>query len=102
VSASLVAEMADQVEELIGSGRVWTLRVEDGHTPEQRALLIDTHGKVLDELRRRGHHDIRGTVTRIREVRRTRTGCRSRPGSTSRSATRQPATKPDRYTINRG
>jgi hypothetical protein len=67
MSASLVVELADQVEELTGSGRVWTLRIEEGETPEHRALLIDTHGKVLDELRRRGHDDIRGTVTRIRE-----------------------------------
>jgi hypothetical protein len=64
-SAALVTELADQVEDLMGSGGVFSIRMSEGDTGEQRARLIDTYGEVLDELRERGHHDVRGTITRI-------------------------------------
>jgi hypothetical protein len=45
--------------------RAWSLRVDPGEPPDQRRLLIDTHTNVLAELKRRGHDDIRATVTGI-------------------------------------
>ena len=66
-TTDLIDELADQVEHLIGSGRVLTLRIEPGDTFEQRQAVIDAHGEVLDELRRRGYYDVRATITRIGE-----------------------------------
>ena len=63
----LITEMADYIESLNGSGRVFTLRIAPGDSPSQRMLLIDRHAAVLGELRRRGHDDVRATVTRISE-----------------------------------
>jgi hypothetical protein len=61
-SAALIDELADNVEALTDTGRVFSLRLEPGDTAEQRATLIDAYSEVVQELRRRGHHDIRGTV----------------------------------------
>jgi hypothetical protein len=64
-SAALIAEMADTVENLVGTGGVFSIRMSEGDTGEQRARLIDTYSSVLDELRERGHHDVRGTICRV-------------------------------------
>jgi hypothetical protein len=64
-STALIAEMADTVEELTGSGGVFSIRMSEGDSGEQRARLIDTYSAVLAELRQRGHDDVRGTITRI-------------------------------------
>lgn len=61
--SDLVNDLADQVVELRDSGQVFSLTVEDGDTPERRQAVIDCHGAVLDELRRRGYQ-VRATVTR--------------------------------------
>jgi hypothetical protein len=66
-SPTLIDELADHVEALIDSGGVFNLRLEPGEAPDKRALIIDIHAEVLKELRRRGYHDIRATVTRIKE-----------------------------------
>jgi hypothetical protein len=66
-SRDLIDEMADQVEAQIGTHEVWALRIDPGEPLDKRALMIDTHHYVLDELRRRGYHDIRGTVQTIGE-----------------------------------
>lgn len=65
-SAALIEELADTVEALIDSGRAFSLRLEPGDSPEQRAGLIDAYGAVLKELRRRGYDNVRGTVEHIR------------------------------------
>ena len=65
---------------------MFSLRIEPGESPEQRALLIDTHGEVLKELKRRGRYDIRATVTSIEEGEPDgRTASHFPPGSTSQS-----------------
>jgi hypothetical protein len=64
-SAALIAEMADTVEELTGSGGVFSIRMQEGDTGEQRARLIDTYSEVLAELRQRGHDNVRGTICRV-------------------------------------
>ncbi len=66
-TTDLIDELADQVEALMDSGRVFSLRIDPGEAPDKRTLLIDTHAEVLNELKRRGYHDVRATVTRIGE-----------------------------------
>ena len=63
MSADLVREHADLVEQLNGTGRVYSVTWRAGDTPERRAWLIDHHAAVIEELRRRGR-DPRGTVLR--------------------------------------
>ena len=49
-----VAEHADLVEELHGTGEVFALTWHAGDAPKQRAWLLDHHGAIVNELRRRG------------------------------------------------
>jgi hypothetical protein len=58
-----VAEHADLVEQLDGTGQVFALTWHAGHTADQRAWLIDHHGAIIEELRRRGDKP-QGTVVR--------------------------------------
>lgn len=55
MSAELVREHADLVEQLDGTGNVFSLTWHAGDKPEHRAWLIDHHAAVQTELRRRGH-----------------------------------------------
>jgi hypothetical protein len=50
-----VAEHADLVEQLNGTGQVYSVTWHAGDTAEQRAWLIDHHAAVQAELKRRGH-----------------------------------------------
>jgi hypothetical protein len=61
-----VAEHADLVEQLDGTGQVFSLTWHAGDTPEQRVWLIDHHAAVQAELRRRGH-EVQATVVRDEE-----------------------------------
>jgi hypothetical protein len=65
-SPNTVAEHADLVEQLHGTGQVFALTWHAGFTAEQRTWLIDHHGAIIEELRRRGHSP-RGTVVRDEE-----------------------------------
>jgi hypothetical protein len=67
MSTDLITELADQVEDLIGTGNMFSLRIDPGEPADTRALIIDTHGAVLDELRRRGREDVHGTIEHIRD-----------------------------------
>ncbi len=58
-----VNEHADFVEQLDGTGQVFSLTWHAGDSGEQRAWLIDHHGAVQAELNRRGH-DVQATVVR--------------------------------------
>jgi hypothetical protein len=58
-----VTEHADLVEQLHGTGEVFSLTWRVGDTAEQRTWLIDHHAAVQAELRRRGH-DVQATVVR--------------------------------------
>lgn len=49
-----VAENADLVERLDGTGEVFSLTWRAGDAPEERTWLIDHHGAILQVLRRRG------------------------------------------------
>jgi hypothetical protein len=54
-SSDCIQSLADQVEDLADNGSgVWSLRIDDLE-PEERRLLLDTHGRVLGVLRGRGH-----------------------------------------------
>lgn len=55
MSANVINQHADQVEELHGTGQIYSLTWHAGDTPQQRAWLINHHGAVQTELRRRGH-----------------------------------------------
>jgi hypothetical protein len=76
----LIDELADQVEALIDTGRVFSLRIELDEPPDQRRLVIDIHAEVLTELKRRGYCDARATVTRIEEGEMDPDGLPLRPG----------------------
>lgn len=52
---ALVNQHADLVERLAGTDQTWSLRLDDC-TPDQRIELIEHHGKVMRELRRRGRY----------------------------------------------
>jgi hypothetical protein len=67
MAGALIDQLADQAEGLIGTGRVFSIRLEPGDTAKQRAGVIDAYGEVIQELRRRGHDGIRGTIEHIRE-----------------------------------
>ena len=60
---NLVTENADLVEQLRGTGKLWSVTWHAGDAPQERIALLDHHGAVLNELRRRGHH-ARATVVR--------------------------------------
>lgn len=51
----LVIQHADQVEAMAGTGAIFALRLE-ACEPEQRIWLLEHHGRVIRELRRRGHN----------------------------------------------
>jgi hypothetical protein len=65
-SAQLISEHADMVERLDGSGQGFSLTWHAGDTREQRTGLIDYHGAVIEELRRRGR-TAQGAVVRDEE-----------------------------------
>lgn len=60
-SPSLVLEHADLVEQMHGTGAIWSLRLGDCDQ-EQRQALIDHHGRVMRLLRQRGHRVRPGLV----------------------------------------
>ena len=58
-----VAQLADRVQQLDGTGEVLSLSWHAGDMPEERIWLLDLHGAVIAELRRRGVNP-QGTVVR--------------------------------------
>ncbi|MBV8735356.1 MAG: hypothetical protein JO120_11280, partial [Solirubrobacterales bacterium] len=49
-----VVEHAHLVEQLAGTGQVFSLTWHAGDTAEERAWLIDHHAAIIAELQRRG------------------------------------------------
>jgi hypothetical protein len=63
MSANLVREHADLVEQFDGTGQVYSVTWHASDTSEQGAWLIDHHAAVQAELRRRGR-SVYATVVR--------------------------------------
>jgi hypothetical protein len=61
-SSRCITALADQIEQMHDTGCVWSLRLDGCRLDGERQLVLDTHGKVMAELRRRGHRVRAGMV----------------------------------------